>query len=213
MNENYVVEYCSNCETENEFQWGVEEEGFKAYCPHCGAVLMLCDECVHREDAPWVCTTESTPERECSRTIKMLAESEEHKMNYMNQVADLLGVEINEEFKVRSTKFPQNVNSEIFVLTIGGMTTDDGITRNDILIDLLLGVLEIVKLPWKPKHMEHYWSVTAKGSILEDCFSARNMYCLALCKLGKVYRTKEEAEAHAEEDKVYWENIRKEIDG
>lgn len=37
--EKFVVEYCSECEHENEFSWNVEEFGYKAYCPHCG---MLC---------------------------------------------------------------------------------------------------------------------------------------------------------------------------
>ena len=64
-----VTEYCSECETENTMGWDVEEEGFKAYCPHCGAVLMLCDECVHREDSPWHCADNSTPKGECARTI------------------------------------------------------------------------------------------------------------------------------------------------
>lgn len=73
----HVVEYCSECETENEFRWDVNAEGFKAYCPHCGAVLMLCDECVHREDSPWHCTDNSTPKGECARTINLI--EEEHK--------------------------------------------------------------------------------------------------------------------------------------
>lgn len=35
----FVVEYCSECEHENEFRWNVEEFGYKAYCPHCGAEI------------------------------------------------------------------------------------------------------------------------------------------------------------------------------
>lgn len=70
MNEKYIVEYCSECDNENEFRWDVEEEGFKAHCPHCGAVLMLCDECVHREDAPIRCYDKHTPMDECMRTYR-----------------------------------------------------------------------------------------------------------------------------------------------
>lgn len=132
-------------------------------------------------------------------------------MNYMKKVADLLGVEINEEFKVRSTKYTQNVNSEIFVFTKVGITTDDGITRNDILIDLLLGVFEIVKLPWKPKNGEHIYYIDGAGDIQRDYFY-RNIGDFALYKLGKLYRTYEEAEAHAEEDKAYWDEVRKELE-
>jgi len=47
-----VVEYCANCECENVFRWDVKEDGYVAFCPHCGALLMLCDECTHAEDNP-----------------------------------------------------------------------------------------------------------------------------------------------------------------
>lgn len=50
-----VTEWCSECEYENEFAWDVNEYGYKAYCPHCGAVLMLCSECMWREDTPPKC--------------------------------------------------------------------------------------------------------------------------------------------------------------
>ena len=66
-------------------------------------------------------------------------------MNYMEKVAEMLGVEMEEEFKVRTT-----------------------------------------------------WSDSS--------------YDLALYKLGKLYRTREEAEAQAEEDKAYWDEVRKEIE-
>ena len=48
---NMVVELCPNCETEIEMRWSVEEFGYKAYCPVCGNRLMLCDECMHRDEA------------------------------------------------------------------------------------------------------------------------------------------------------------------
>ena len=66
--EKFVVEYCSECEHENEFRWNVEEFGYKAYCPHCGAVLMLCDECNHSDDKPLKCGDVTTPVLECART-------------------------------------------------------------------------------------------------------------------------------------------------
>lgn len=44
----YVVECCSNCGAENEIRWDINKDGFEAYCPHCGAKMMLCDACEHR---------------------------------------------------------------------------------------------------------------------------------------------------------------------
>lgn len=43
--EHMVTEWCSECEYEVTFEWNVEEYGYAAYCPHCGAKLMLCSEC------------------------------------------------------------------------------------------------------------------------------------------------------------------------
>ena len=45
--ENIVTELCPHCETEIEMSWDVKVLGYKAYCPHCGKRLMLCDACQH----------------------------------------------------------------------------------------------------------------------------------------------------------------------
>ena len=46
-----VVEVCPECGAENVMQWDVEKDGYIAHCSHCGSKMMLCDECVHAEDA------------------------------------------------------------------------------------------------------------------------------------------------------------------
>lgn len=48
--ENIVTELCPHCETEIEMSWDVKALGYKAYCPHCGERLMLCDACQHPDD-------------------------------------------------------------------------------------------------------------------------------------------------------------------
>lgn len=40
-----VVEPCPHCESEIEMEWDVKTQGYKATCPVCGNLLMLCDEC------------------------------------------------------------------------------------------------------------------------------------------------------------------------
>lgn len=42
-----VTELCPHCESEVEMIWNADVDGFKAFCPHCGKRLMLCDECLH----------------------------------------------------------------------------------------------------------------------------------------------------------------------
>ena len=46
----YCVEVCPYCDVEIELRWDPEEDGYKTYCPNCGNVLMLCDECMHSDD-------------------------------------------------------------------------------------------------------------------------------------------------------------------
>jgi len=45
--ENTVTEWCPHCEAEVRMEWNVDRDGFVAYCPHCGNLLLLCDECRH----------------------------------------------------------------------------------------------------------------------------------------------------------------------
>lgn len=47
-----VVEVCPKCGAENIMTWDVEKDGYVAYCPHCGSKMMLCDECLHSDNAP-----------------------------------------------------------------------------------------------------------------------------------------------------------------
>lgn len=131
-------------------------------------------------------------------------------MNYMEKVAEMLGVEMREEFKIQAGKIL--VNEELFVITEGGIRDMDGTSRNDgILPNLLMGVFTVKKLPWKPTDDERVYFITPEGGVSCSYFK-RVLYLLALYKLGKLYRTREEAEAHAEEDKAYWDEARKELE-
>lgn len=47
-----VTELCTECDSEITLLWDTEKEGYKAYCPTCGAELMLCDACRHADDNP-----------------------------------------------------------------------------------------------------------------------------------------------------------------
>lgn len=74
-----------------------------------------------------------------------------------------------------------------------------GVSANVALVDLLNGKDAIVKLPWKPKEGESYWTF-----ILYDCDIrlgieprkwTNDMFDFAFLKAGWIYRTYEEAEA------------------
>lgn len=134
-------------------------------------------------------------------------------MNYMSKIAEMLGVEIGEEFKIR---FHCSIDAEdetYFLKEDYGLcdTTGDHI-RNDYLGALLTGRCKIVKLPWKPKGAEPVYYVCPDGLVLMETFNPTYSKHLSMYKIGKLYRTNEEAEAHAEEDKAYWDEIRKELE-
>lgn len=132
-------------------------------------------------------------------------------MNYMKQIAKMLGVELGEKFKIQAGKIL--VNEELFVITEGGIRDMDGTSRNDgILPNLLMGVFTVKKFPWKPKNGEAYYYIDTDDKVTYETFDPSVVYDLALYKLGKFYRTREEAEAHAEEDKAYWDEVRKELE-
>ena len=48
-----IVEVCPHCGNENVQQWNVETMGFVSTCDECGAKMLLCDECMHRDDNPF----------------------------------------------------------------------------------------------------------------------------------------------------------------
>lgn len=45
LEDGYVISWCCHCESQITMLWDVQEEGLSAYCPHCGAHMMLCDYC------------------------------------------------------------------------------------------------------------------------------------------------------------------------
>lgn len=55
-----VAEWCQNCGNEIYMKWDVKKLGYKAFCPVCGKILMLCDECLHTEGLPNTCDYNTT---------------------------------------------------------------------------------------------------------------------------------------------------------
>lgn len=96
-------------------------------------------------------------------------------MNYMEQIAQMLGVELGEEFKIKDPKNGVILNI-IFKFDNSGLvrrapkleqiwTPVSGTLRQ-----LLIGVFEIVKKPWKPKKDEKYYYVSPLKEIVQTYF-------------------------------------------
>lgn len=119
--------------------------------------------------------------------------------NLIPQIAHMLGVELGEEFKIKG------YDGLTYKLTDNGLelTTVDGQKTkwfdHGALNSLLKGKMEIVKLPWKPKEEEHYYTFTStykytKWKIGLNCWHTEPQN-LAFLKAGWVFRTRQEAEA------------------
>lgn len=117
--------------------------------------------------------------------------------NLIPDIAKMLGVELNEEFKIKGRK------GVMYKFIVDGLiVSDDDVekvytTANMPLIGLVKGDIEVVKLPWKPKKGDVYFSF----ALLGDKWVVRPLWCggfpneYALLEKGWIFRSKEEAEA------------------
>ena len=115
--------------------------------------------------------------------------------NYMQDVAKMLGVELEEEFMVTE-------DDSIYKLTKDGLEykSDDGnrYYANNVFLNLLDGTIEIVKLPWQPKAGDMYYRPrdyhTAFSEAVTD-FWRDTVNDFALKEAGMIFRTEEECKA------------------
>ena len=121
--------------------------------------------------------------------------------NLIPEIARMLGVELNEEFKIKGRE------GAIYKFIVDGLLVsyDDAekvYTATHVpLVGLVRGDIEIVKLPWKPKKGETYYTFVLMVVLMGDKWVVRssqwgglpNEY--ALLDKGWVYRSQAEAEA------------------
>ena len=129
-------------------------------------------------------------------------------MNYYKQVAEMLGVELNEEFSLKHKdgsilKFKYKITGSSGLLFKGN---DEWMTSGYI-DKIICGDLTIVKLPWKPKDDEfyYYYSPCVGITYQERWNNTSSDYCM--WKIGNCFRTREEA---SKKGKEIMETIEKE---
>ena len=121
--------------------------------------------------------------------------------NCMEEVAKLLGVELNEEFEII---FPSNPSCHATVkLTIDGTKVintnvyDCFNFKSYLLEHLIKGAYDIKRKPWKPEDDELYFYVDENGiiwnKVWDDSFTSDHMNYY---KLGNCYNTEEKAKAN-----------------
>ena len=121
--------------------------------------------------------------------------------NLIPKIAEMLGVELGEEFKLDIR------GDDIFQITEGGVWMRKGIDKEEWVekqfefVMLCNGDAEVIKLPWKPKEDEAYYTfgVNVRGVwrvVLKPCWKEKTYPVgLALYAKGWIYRTREEAKA------------------
>ena len=118
--------------------------------------------------------------------------------NLMYEICKMFGVELFEEFKVvYKTGFEIICNfTQEGVFVHKG---DSGKYEKELLADIICGKVEIVKLPWKPKQDETFYTfgihATENKWVVVSVKWWDNVKNLALYKIGWIYRSQAEAEA------------------
>lgn len=121
--------------------------------------------------------------------------------NLIPQIAQMLGVELGEKFKIKGENelMTYSFNSDGLQVTYGDGIEIPYISTNLALVALVNGEEEIIKLSWKPKLNERYWTFmsTLEGGKLYvlNYMWDNSVIDVALHKVGWVFRTCEEAQA------------------
>ncbi len=117
-------------------------------------------------------------------------------MNLIPKIAEMLGVEIGEVFKLKSSECEYD---ELYRLGDGlEIKGEYGFEKSCRLKGLLTGAFEIIKLPFEPKEGDRYWHVywicpNYIKAVVNIWNGIQIDYMNNCC--GNVFRTQEEAEA------------------
>ena len=118
--------------------------------------------------------------------------------NLIPEIAKLLGVEVGEEFKVKDEyALTYRFTDDGLKVTYDGDIEISNISTNSAFINLVNGTDEIIKLPWKPKKGEDYYTFGGSDGIWR--VSQQHWTChpfdLAVLAKGWAFHTREEAES------------------
>lgn len=105
--------------------------------------------------------------------------------NYFEQVANMLGLELYEKFKIQEI-------SGTFAFEKVGLYDGNNISCEYTLNEILRGSVKIIKLPWIPKRGETYYCVSAKSSIVSETCEC-DMFDAMCVNSKNCFKTEKEA--------------------
>lgn len=122
----------------------------------------------------------------------------------MEQVAQMLGIELGEEFYLEDVTdggyyITYDNDKTVFKLSNSGILRKDKCmvggwidSTHPYLLRLLTGRYAIVKKPWKPKENEKYYWVDLKRRVVKGNFNCDYTWNVMRYQLGNCFITKEE---------------------
>ena len=129
-------------------------------------------------------------------------------MNYYKQVTEMLGVELNEEFRLKHEDGTL-LKCKYKITECSGLLfkCNEEWLKSGYIDEIICGDLTIAKLPWKPKEDEFYYYYSPYCGITcqERWMNTSSDYCM--WKIGNCFRTREEA---SKKGKEIMESIEKE---
>lgn len=134
-------------------------------------------------------------------------------MNYYKQIAEMLGVELEEEFKLKPSCLEKPWNC-IYRFSTDGLENkySDGVWRKcekGAIDNILIGQTEVIKIPWKPKDGDAYWKWATYIELAQFKHWNGSSTDFACWKLGNCFKTSEEAQSKGKE---IIEQLQKEFD-
>lgn len=122
-------------------------------------------------------------------------------MNYYKQIAEMLGVELGQEFKIIDSH-GKTIDAALFEITEDGLFSKANNLSGKVtlMLDLLLsGKYKAVPKPWKPSEgYKYWWYSIAWNQAIDNEFNS-SIGDLLHWKVGNCFKTKEEAETKGKE--------------
>lgn len=134
-------------------------------------------------------------------------------MNYYKKIAEMLGVELGEEFKLKPSCLEKPWNClyrfskdglENKYSDLSWVKCEKGAIDN-----ILIGQTEVIKIPWKPKKGEAYWHYSKGWEQATFRKWEGTLDDLCTWKCGSCFRTEAEANTKGKE---IMEQIQKEFE-
>ena len=119
--------------------------------------------------------------------------------NYMNDIAKLLGIELEEEFMIEDAD-GYLIDTNFYSITKVGCfyRANDNSKNNGVgngkLLGILQGQFKIRKLPWTPKEDDMYYYPGDKFNAVYHSIWGNSVFGFALKEAGMIFKTYEECE-------------------